>query len=586
MSLNKLKLTSNSESAYDYDDENQDLALLLSNQNVVKAADEPAIANNNDEELKLDLFINWEEVALVDIPRKIDELFVSYVDITQPYPVAIDLINKGEVHLKEKLTSALSVIDTNNPEHTEQLVIITHIIDRLKNSKYSFSKTFLEIESALNSKSNPVVQSKDNLVSESVTLEQSGPTELDLSEELDSQPFTNDNNKDNKDNNEEYDLIAKFTEFSERISNMLSLGGTITFEDAKRTLDEYAKITNINPHLFSSNSELISKNLICKRNMSKIKEAGIVYQFNSAIDKVTSLSEAQRLQASFSDYFSKSNNSQSIADLSNRLNQKVESFIVSEEAKPQENKIDSQDHSPTVEPTISRETLNSIQDNIKNESITMPTTSGISNSFDNIPLYSGKSSLITRSGASVDSALNKLISKSIGYTDFIKSKESTKYLRGTEVVQVTSSFRTFRGLTIHATENSFEFETMNHSRAAGTACRLATLKGWRHITAWGSEAFIEELTSKAKPLGIEVYPVDGTLLNKLHSEKSVSSPTKVVELKPTTSTLQVKPNTNSDKPVSQTVNQLKPEYKGFSHDSAKRLASNDDANVSPTHTLG
>ncbi|GIB16737.1 hypothetical protein ACA544_01400 [Vibrio cholerae] len=583
MSLNKLKLTSNSESAYDYDDENQDLALLLSNQNVVKAADEPAITNNNDEELKLDLFINWEEVALVDIPRKIDELFVSYVDITQPYPVAIDLINKGEVHLKEKLTSALSVIDTNNPEHTEQLVIITHIIDRLKNSKYSFSKTFLDIESALNSKPNSDVQSKDNLISESITLEQSGPTELDLSEELDSQPFTNDNNNDN---NEEDDLIAKFTEFSERISNMLSLGGTITFEDAKRTLDEYAKITNINQHLFSSNSELISKNLICKRNMSKIKEAGIVYQFNSAIDKVTSLSEAQRLQASFSDYFSKSNNSQSIADLSNRLNQKVESFIVSEEAKPQENKIDSQDHSPTVEPTISRETLNSIQDNIKNEIITMPTTSGISNSFDNIPLYSGKSSLITRSGASVDSALNKLISKSIGYTDFIKSKESTKYLRGTEVVQVTSSFKTLRGLTIHATENSFEFETMNHSRAAGTACRLATLKGWRHITAWGSEAFIEELTSKAKPLGIEVYPVDGTLLNKLHSEKSVSSPTKVVELKPTTSTLQVKPNTNSDKPVSQTVNQLKPEYKGFSHDSAKRLASNDDANVSPTHTLG
>ncbi|HBN6882997.1 TPA: hypothetical protein L3306_003941, partial [Vibrio cholerae] len=188
MSLNKLKLTSNSESAYDYDDENQDLALLLSNQNVVKAADEPASTNNNDEELKLDLFINWEEVALVDIPRKIDELFVSYVDITQPYPVAIDLINKGEVHLKEKLTSALSVIDTNNPEHTEQLVIITHIIDRLKNSKYSFSKTFLEIESALNSKPNPDVQSKDNLVSESITLEQSGPTELDLSEELDSQP--------------------------------------------------------------------------------------------------------------------------------------------------------------------------------------------------------------------------------------------------------------------------------------------------------------------------------------------------------------------------------------------------------------
>ncbi|MEE7516209.1 hypothetical protein G6355_11350 [Vibrio cholerae] len=583
MSLNKLKLSSNSEHAYDYDDENQDLALLLSNQNVVQAAEEPTITNNNDEEQKLDISINWEEVALVDIPRKIDELFVSYVDITQPYPVAIDLINKGELHLNEKLTSALSVIDTNNPEHTEQLVIITHIIDRIKNSKYSFSKTFLEIESALNSQPNPDVQTKDDLVSESITLEQSGPTELDLSEELDSQPFTSDNNKDNNDENV---LIAKFTEFSERISNMLSLGGTITFEDAKRTLDEYAKITNINPHLFSSNSELISKNLICKRNMSKIKEAGIVYQFNSAIDKVTSLSEAQRLQASFTDYFSKSNNSQSIADLSNRLNQKVDSFIVSEEAKPLESKIDSQDHSPTVEPTISRETLNSIQDNIENETITMPTTSGISNSFDNIPLYSGKSSLITRTGASVDSALNKLISKSIGYTDFIKSKESTKYLRGTDVVQVTSSFKTLRGLTIHATENSFEFETMNHSRAAGTACRLATLKGWRHITAWGSEAFIEELTTKAKPLGIEVYPVDGSLLNKLHSEKSVSSPTKVVELKPTTSTLQVKPNINSEKPVSQTVNQLKPEYKGFSHDSAKRLASNDDANVSPTHTLG
>ncbi|EJL6679781.1 hypothetical protein NMS42_002456 [Vibrio cholerae] len=583
MSLNKLNLTSNSELAYDYDDENQDLALLLSNQNVVPAADESVITNNNNEEQKLDLLINWEEVALVDIPRKIDELFVSYVDISEPNRTAIDQINKGEVHLKEKLTTALSVIDINNPEHTEQLVIITHIFDRLKNSKYSFSNTLLEIESALNSKPKPDVQTNDDLVSESITHEQSGPTELDLSEELDSQPFNSD---DNKAKNEENDLITKFTEFSERISNMLSLGGTITFEDAKRTLDEYAKITNINPYLFTSNSELISKNLICKRNMSKIKEAGIVYQFNSAIDKVTSLSEAQRLQASFNDYFSKSNNSQSITDLCNRLNHKVDSFIVSEEAKPQENKNDSQEQSPTVEPTISRETLKSIQDNIENETINMPTTAGISNSFDNIPLYSGKSSLITRSGASVDSALNKLISKSIGYADFIKSKESTKYLRGTEVVQVTSSFKTLRGLTIHATENSFEFETMNHSRAAGTACRLATLKGWRHITAWGSEAFIEQLTSKAKPLGIEVYPVDGTLLNKLHSEKSVSSPAKVVELKPTTSTLQVKPNTNSEKPVSQPVNQLKPEYKGFSHDSAKRLASNDDANVSPTHTLG
>jgi hypothetical protein len=141
---------------------------------------------------------------------------------------------------------------------------------------------------------------------------------------------------------------------------------------------------------------------------------------------------------------------------------------------------------------------------------------GIAKDMDSIPLYRGRSSLISKTGSAIESFNSTLRGKASLLPFVITSVTKSRFIDLTSKAEKQCyEVNVLGGGQIIEHSNAFEFTSSNHKKAAKLAIKAAKIKGWHQLTAWGSDEYLAQLKRIGLKHNIEIIPINTDLLTRM-----------------------------------------------------------------------